>query len=316
MRLGYNTWSMATVPYQVFIPRLAAIGYTAVAISVVPSYPIGGRRVPNATDLDVLTTADLRQIRTELEARELLLAAIVGNQPIIEDDPDRSARFLARLRRTIDCCVELAPRGQPLPVMNTGSGGRPEDREGHRQQLVDRLGELAAYAAQRGVTVCLEPRVGAAIDSPERAQWVVEAVNHPHFALDFDISHFEVAGYPMEAVVPRLAPLARSVEIKDQTVRYLDEPAPPGWRIEGNGVGQATAPDGRPLEFQFLLGGEGDFDLPKFLRLLQQAGWNGPVGFEASVACQARPGYDALAAAEQTYRWMRAGWEAAGVPVT
>ncbi len=125
MRLGYNTWSMATVPYQVFIPRLAAIGYTAVAISVVPSYPIGGRRVPNATDLDVLTTADLRQIRTELEARELLLAAIVGNQPIIEDDPDRSARFLARLRRTIDCCVELAPRGQPLPVMNTGSGGRP-----------------------------------------------------------------------------------------------------------------------------------------------------------------------------------------------
>ena len=34
MRIGFNTWSIARVPYQDFIPQLAEIGYTAIAISV------------------------------------------------------------------------------------------------------------------------------------------------------------------------------------------------------------------------------------------------------------------------------------------
>jgi hypothetical protein len=49
------------------------------------------------------------------------------------------------------------------------------------------------------------------------------------------------------------------------------------------------------------------------LRLLQQAGWQGAVAFEASVQCQQRPRYDALAAAERTYRWMAEAWKQVGV---
>ena len=329
MRIGYNTWSMATVPYQVFIPRLAEIGYTAIAISVVPGYGIGGRRVQNAGDLARLSRDDRRRIREEFEQRGLELPSIVGNQRIIEDDPERSKAALQRLRETIDFCVEVAPRGpsgphgpggpggQRVPTMNTGAGGRPEDFEAHRQQLVDRLGDLARYAGARGVVVCIEPHVGAAIDTPERSEWLVRAVDSPYVRLDFDVSHFEVVGIPLEQSVPRLAPLSGAVEIKDQTFRYVDEAdegARAGWRIEGNGLGRAAAPDGRPVEYQFLLGGEGDFDLPRYLRLLQQAGWTGAVAFEASVQCQSRPGYDALAAAASTYRWMADGWAAAGVP--
>jgi sugar phosphate isomerase/epimerase len=198
--------------------------------------------------------------------------------------------------------------------MNTGAGGRPEDFESHRQQLVDRLGDLARYAGARGVVVCIEPHVGAAIDTPERSEWLVRTLHSPHCRLDFDVSHFEVVGIPLEESVRRLAPLAGSVEIKDQRSRYADEPMPAGWRVEGNGLGRAVAPNGRPVEYQFLLGGEGDFDLPRYLRLMQRAGYTGAVGFEASVQCQARPSYDALAAARSTYRWMAEGWEKAGVP--
>jgi len=43
MRIGYNTWSMAKVPYQAFIPGLSDIGFRAIAISVVPGYTIGGQ---------------------------------------------------------------------------------------------------------------------------------------------------------------------------------------------------------------------------------------------------------------------------------
>jgi hypothetical protein len=43
MRIGYNTWSMATVPYSTFIPCLADIGFGAVAVSVVPAYQLPRR---------------------------------------------------------------------------------------------------------------------------------------------------------------------------------------------------------------------------------------------------------------------------------
>lgn len=314
MRIGYNTWSMATVPYDVFIPALAEIGYTSIIISVVPSYGIGGQQVPNAGDLGRLTTADRRRIKAAYEERHLELSAVVGNRPIIEDDPEKSQAYLQRLRETIDFCVEVAPRGQAVPVLNTGSGGRAGDFDAKKQQLVDRLGDLSAYAQQRGVILCIEPHVSAAIDTPDRAEWLVRTVNSPFCRLDFDVSHFEVVGIPMEESVTRLAPLAASAEIKDQNFRYTDEPEPSTWRrIEGNGLGHATAPNGRPVEFQFLLGGEGTFDLANYLRLMQAAGYKEAIGFEASVACQQRPGYDALASAATIYRWMADGWKRAGV---
>jgi sugar phosphate isomerase/epimerase len=85
-----------------------------------------------------------------------------------------------------------------------------------------------------------------------------------------------------------------------------------GW-VDGNGSGETVGPDGQPLRFQFLLGGEGNFDLPGYLRLMQAHGFAEPISFEASVQCQARPGYDGLAEAERTFRWMEAGWQAAGL---
>jgi sugar phosphate isomerase/epimerase len=315
MKIGYNTWSMATVPYELFIPGLADIGYTAIAISVVPGYPIGGAYVPNATDQARLSADDRRRIKAGLEERGLELPSVIGNQSLMHDDPEQNAAALERLRASIDLCVELAPRDQPLPTLNTGVGGRPDELDAKREQLLERVGTLAEYAARRGVALCIEPHVAGAIDTPERAEWLVRAVGSPHCRLDFDVSHFEVVGIPLEETVPRLAPLAGAAEIKDQRFRPLDGQPDDDWRVPGNGVGLATAPDGRRVEFQFLLGGEGDFDLPKYLRLMQAQGFSAPIAFEASVQCQARPGYDGLAVAASTYRWMADGWRAAGIPV-
>ena len=52
----------------------------------------------------------------------------------------------------------------------------------------------------------------------------------------------------------------------------------------------------------------------KYLQLMHAQGFTAPIAFEASVQCQARPGYDALASAVQIYRWMADGWQAAGIP--
>jgi sugar phosphate isomerase/epimerase len=207
----------------------------------------------------------------------------------------------------VDLAVELAT--DEAPTMNTGVGhGDLPD-----EQLLERLRAVVDYGSRSGVTICLEPHVGTMIDSVERAEWVIRAVDNSALRLDFDVSHFEVVGVPTAESVSRLAPLAAAVEIKDQRTCHLDEPRG-DWHLAGNGWGRATSPDGRPVEYQFLLGGEGDFDLAGYLQMMRDAGWANPVAFEASVQCQARPEYDPFAVAGSVYRWMCAGWERAGIP--
>ncbi|NDF55566.1 MAG: hypothetical protein EB145_15495, partial [Proteobacteria bacterium] len=86
MKIGYNTWSMATVPYATFIPALAKIGFRSLAISVVPGYPIAGQWVENAGDFTKWDATDKSRIRSLMVTHGLELASIVGNQPIIGDD--------------------------------------------------------------------------------------------------------------------------------------------------------------------------------------------------------------------------------------
>jgi sugar phosphate isomerase/epimerase len=311
VKIGYNTWSMASVPYDTFIPALADIGFRAIAISVVPGYTIGGLWVPNACALDTLSREDRRRIKQAFYERELQLPSVIGNQPLLGQD---ATDQLDRLRRTVDACVELMPPNQPAPTMNTGVGGHTGELELKGQMVVERLGELAEYAERRGVVICIEPHVGGAIDTIERAEWLVRTVNSPHVLLDFDVSHFEVVGVPMDQSVGRLAPLAGAAEIKDQKFRFADDGARDGWLVPGNGTGQAFTSDGEPVEYQFLLAGEGSFDLPRYVQLMHAHRFTAPIAFEASVQCQARPGYDAIASAAGIYQWMLDGWRAAGVP--
>jgi sugar phosphate isomerase/epimerase len=305
VRIGFNTWSLARVGYQEFIPRLAEIGYRAMAISVVPGYTIGGSYVANAMDLHRISKDDRQRIKRGLQERDLTLASVVGNQSLLHTDADRHAEAMSRLRGAVDLCVELAGPAQPTPTMNTGTGGQSGELEGKEQLLLDRLGELTEYASGKGVVVCIEPHVSTPIDTPERAEWLINAMASPYLRLDFDVSHFEVQCIAMTESVPRLAPLASAIEIKDQ--RVYDKGSREGW-VDGNGWGESH---GR--QFQFLLGGEGTFDLAAYLRLVREAGWSESIAFEASVQCQARPDYDGLREAERTYGWMAAGWQAAGI---
>src|SRR4051794_5889395 len=86
VRIGFNTWSIARVPYQAFIPRLAEIGYRAIAISVVPGYTIGGEWIANAASLDALSADDRRRIKQEFVERDLALPSIIGNQSLLLDE--------------------------------------------------------------------------------------------------------------------------------------------------------------------------------------------------------------------------------------
>src|SRR5204863_3091407 len=130
-----------------------------------------------------------------------------------------------RLRDGIDLCVDLAIDGH-VPTLNTGVAGHSGDLEAKSAVVLDRLGGLAEYAHQRGVVICIEPHVGGAVDTVERAEWLIRKVDSPAIRLDFDVSHFEVVGVPMETSVARLLPLADAVELKDQHFRYTADGPP------------------------------------------------------------------------------------------
>ena len=307
MKIGYSTWSMFSTPYQVYLPRLQEIGYRAIALNVSP----GGGRRPNATSLATLMKEDRKRIREECAQRGIEIDAVMGHRSMLSRDPDEAKANMQRLKETIDFCVEVAH--DRLPAMTSTAGGRPDTYDADKQLLIERAGELAEYGKSRGVVFGLEAHANTCVNTPRRVQEILGAVDSPYCRLDYDSSHFEVQKIPMEEAIPAVVPLTVVCDIKDQRVRYADEPEPAGWRIEGNGIDKTTSPDGRPIEWQWVIGGEGDHDLTRFLRIMKEHGWSGAVCYEMSLQVQARAGYDALDAAAKTYKWMERAWKEAGV---
>ena len=277
MKLGYSTWGMPTVPIDVAVAQVAHLGFDGLELAVVPR---------SCTELSTLDARKCRHIRQLYGDHDLALPAVAGHTSLLEDDPAQHAANMDRLCRTADLCADLEIGGN-VPVLNTTVGGSSEDWQRRRQQLVERVILLAAYARQQGVTLALEPHVNTALDRPERAVWLMERVNSPHCRVNFDISHFNVVGLPIEETVRTLAPLSVHTHVKEE---------------------RGLAPN-----HQFLIPGEGEFDYVRYLRAMAAAGYDGFITVEISVMVQRRPDYDPLVAARQSYSILSRAFAEAGV---
>ncbi len=277
MLLSHSTWGMPTVPIDVAVKHCAELGFDGLQLTVRPGW---------TTDAAGLDAAERRRIRALYDDHGLDLCGLSGQTSMLADDPAEHEENMRRLRSYLDLAAELQGPGEALSVATT-SGGKPEDWDAVKGRLVDRFGEMAAYARERGVILAVEPHVGAALQVPEDVVWLVEQVGSPAFRVDLDLSHFNVQGLDVEAVAARLVPHAAHVEIKDER--------------------------GRAPDHEFLIPGEGECDYVRCLRALERAGYRGHVAVEISVMVQARPDYDPLAAAEQSYRVLSRAFEEAGI---
>ena len=149
------------------------------------------------------------------------------------------------------------------------------------------MGELVEYGTSRGVTIAMEPHIGAIIDTPEKVLELLELVNSPYLKVNFDISHFDIVGIPTEETVSALAPVSIHTHVKDQ---------------------KGLAPD-----FEFLIPGEGPFDYVEYLKLMEAHGYNGFITAEVSFMVQARENYDPLAAATLSYQTLSKAFVEAGI---
>jgi sugar phosphate isomerase/epimerase len=267
MQLGYSAWAMPTMPVAEQIALVRELGYVGIELVSGPS---------NSLDAVTITGSERQAIRRLLDEASLALPSIAGHADLLAADPETRAANLARLHAGIDLAADLAGPGGP-PCLVTMAFGRPDDYERIRDTVADNFGELAHYAARRGVVVALEPHVGQAFDRPDRVRWLLDRVGSPNFKLNFDNSHFEVMGYDLAIYVPLLTKDAVHTHVKDQRGHNAED-------------------------FAFLVPGEGEFDYPRFLTALDRAGYAGFITIEISVMVQRRPGYDPKETARASFQ--------------
>jgi sugar phosphate isomerase/epimerase len=265
MKIGYCTWGMPQVPVDTMIPFVARTGYTGIEITVIPGY---------TTDLATLDGAERRRIARMLQDHQLDLPAIAGQTDMVALDPDRAAANWQRLTGAVDLAVEWAQNGTP-PAVDTTVGGRSDQWDELKPMLFERMGALVEYGRERGVVIAAEPHVASMLDTPERVLELLHTIDSTFLKLNFDISHFNVQGYPISESVPALAPYSVHTHVKDE---------------------RGVVPN-----YEFLIPGEGEFDYVEYLRAMRRSGYDGYITAEISIMVQRRPDYDPLAAAEQTF---------------
>ncbi len=277
MKLSYSTWGMQTTPIDDAVRHCAALGFDGLELTVIPGWP---------TDAATMDAAERRRIRSLYDDAGIELCGMSGNVPLLLDDSSEVDANEARFRTYLDLAGELQRPGECM-IVTTTTGGVPAQWQTRKGEIVDRVGRLADYAHRNGVMIGIESHVGAALHQPADVVWLVEQIASPGLTIHFDISHFNVQGIPMEESVALLAPLSQHTHIKDE---------------------RGIAPD-----HAFLIPGEGDMDYPRYLELMQDAGYDGHIVVEISLMVQARPDYDALAAATQTYDIVSRAFETVGI---
>jgi sugar phosphate isomerase/epimerase len=278
MKLGYSTWSCKDLPLDTAIRELARIGYDGIEIAVNEGW---------TGDVDKLDAAERRRLRALMDETGLELSALVSGHR--DQVAERSAFDAAteRYRRELDLALEWAKPGL-TPSMDVAIGGKSAEWDDLKSLIVDRVGETVRLSAERNVVVALEPHSGQAVNTPDKMLYVIEQVGSPFCRVNFDISHFNVIGIPVEESVRKLAKYTEHTHIKDESGRYPDH--------------------------QFLIPGEGEFDYVGYLQLMHQEGYIGHISPEISLMVQRRANYDPVKAMEQTYRVVAEAFEKSGVP--
>ncbi len=171
-------------------------------------------------------------------------------------DPATRAERLDRLRWALDRTVALG-----LADLTLHAGFLPEVGDPGRPSMLDTLAEAARLAAEKGVTLAFETGQETAL----LLRLTLDELKAPNLKVNFDPANMLLydMGDPIHAV-EILAQDIRSVHVKDAR-----RPTIPGeWGEEV------------PL-------GEGEVDIPRFLRTLKAVGYAGPLVVEREVGSQA-----------------------------
>ncbi len=200
----------------------------------------------NVLDLD---PAQLQRARTTLDAAGLGVSSIgspIGKIPITDDN----VPHLERMRHAAEVAAFFG-----APYIRMFSYFIPEGAEADdfRDEVIARISDLAAIAAEAGVTLIHENEKEIFGDIPRRCLDIVEAVDSSALALTWDNANFVQCGVrPFTEAFPLLAPHVTYLQVKD-----------------------ALAADGTVVP-----AGEGDGEFRETMRAFAARGFDGFVSLE------------------------------------
>jgi len=220
-------------------------------VALVTSLGLRYIELRSAWDVNVLDLDgdQLCRVKTTLDGAGLGVSSIgspIGKIAITDDN----APHLDRMRHAADVAKLF---GAPFIRMFSYFMPAGADPDGYRDEVIARIGALAAIAEDAGVTLIHENEKEIFGDIPRRCLDIVEAVNSPALALTWDNANFVQCGVrPFTEAYPLLASHVAYLQVKD-----------------------ALAADGTVVP-----AGEGDGEFRETMRAFAARGFDGFVSLE------------------------------------
>ncbi len=271
MNLGVNCWvwssPITTAELQRLAPHVAQLGFDWIEIPL--------------ESLDDLDHAAAAALIADHGLGVSACAAMGPDRDLIHPDPAIRASGMRYVKEAIAATNRLGAANLVGPLYAAvGRTWQATDEERARDTdiLVANLKELAAYAADHGVTLCVEPLnrfETSFLNLAEQAIAVVDRVGHPNCQIMLDTFHMNIEEKSLGAAIRAAGPRLRHLHACEN-----DRGAP----------------------------GSGNVDWPGVAAALRDIGYDGPVvieSFTAKVKSIARaaaiwrslaPSQDALAA--------------------
>jgi sugar phosphate isomerase/epimerase len=147
----------------------------------------------------------------------------------------------------------------------------------HFAKLVEGSRQIAEYAAQYGITTTIENH-GFNVQSSDRVQRILHAVNRPNFQTTLDVGNFLCIDEDPLVGVKKNIKYAATVHFKDFYIRpYYENPGDGGWfrTVNGNYLRGAIV-------------GHGDINIREIMKLIKNSGYDGflTVEFEGMEDCK------------------------------
>lgn len=255
MQIAYSTYALQGVDPFDAVARVSEIGYDALEINCGAAWPTAPER---------FRSGQRSRLRDALRGAGFPPPPVMNLIGLCAVAEKRAAKS-EQLRQTCRLARDLSWRDRPS-VVTTTLGPQAVSWDESKDAVAGRLRGYGELVAGENCILAIEPHIGQELDTPEKANWLVQAVGHPHVCLNFDYSHFLVQGIELAHSLDLTSRYAVHAHIKD------------GRMVDG--------------EVRFALPGDDQLDLPAYLGAVRAAGLDVPITAEVSGQIWRRADYD------------------------
>ena len=238
MKYAFMTFSTPTLTMEENLAAAKRFGYDGLEPRMDAGHAHG-------VELDA-SSAKRAELRRAAEEAGVELACLATSLKYA--DPAARADMLEQTRARLELAAEFG-----IPVLRVFGGTIPEGlaRDAAIEHVASALAEVAPYARERGVVVCMETHDDWC--DPRHVAAVMRAVDDPHVAVNWDIMHPVRMGH---------ATMAEAFEILEPWIRHVHV-------HDGTGEGIELAPIG-----------EGVYDHRTAVHRLKGVGYGGSISGE------------------------------------